>query len=225
MNIDSVFIFTLFAKTLFIFANYSYYSYYSYSFRTSSQDKLNELPPLFVANIGEISGSCGTTQSVNVDFPNPGKYVTTKKPAGPAQSQFPIAVPSNCGAAKAPAGNNPPGGVFAPGASSAAPSASPSNAAPEQQLAVPTTAPVSSKPSLAAAQPPLAPAKPVPAAPVANPQGSCAAGQVPCSETGFYCIDGTTFGQCVWGCATPMTMADGTKCEANTVTWAMRLLM
>ncbi|KAF1811472.1 hypothetical protein P152DRAFT_380896, partial [Eremomyces bilateralis CBS 781.70] len=42
---------------------------------TGGQDKLNELPLLFVANIGEISGSCGTTQSVNVDFPNPGKYV------------------------------------------------------------------------------------------------------------------------------------------------------
>ncbi|KAF1813865.1 hypothetical protein P152DRAFT_394073, partial [Eremomyces bilateralis CBS 781.70] len=42
---------------------------------SGGKDKLDELPSLFVANIGSVSGSCETEQLKNVEFPDPGKYV------------------------------------------------------------------------------------------------------------------------------------------------------
>ena len=49
---------------------------------------------------------------------------------------------------------------------------------------------------------------------VANSSGSsssgmCQDGAVPCSSSGFFCINETTFGECAFGCAVSMQMSAG----------------
>lgn len=51
--------------------------------------------------------------------------------------------------------------------------------------------------------------------------GNCATGQVACTAEGFYCIDSNTYGECAFGCATPMQMAAGTQCMNNAVSDAV----
>ena len=51
--------------------------------------------------------------------------------------------------------------------------------------------------------------------------GSCATGQVACTAQGFYCIDSNTFGECAFGCATPMQVAAGTQCVDNAISDAV----
>lgn len=87
------------------------------------------------------------------------------------------------------------GGVFAPGASSAG--------------AAPTTLATSTSPA-AASQ-----------AGTGAISGACATGQVACTAQGFYCIDNSTYGECAYGCATPMQMAAGTQCNNNAVAYAV----
>ncbi|TID23129.1 hypothetical protein E2P81_ATG02246 [Venturia nashicola] len=112
-----------------------------------------------------------------------------------------------------------PGGVFAPGASAAVAS----GGAPTATSVVATTFVTAASPAAAspAASTPAAsaPAAASPPATDSSPatSGSCRSGQVTCTASGFYCIDASTFGQCAFGCATPMKMSSGTDCSNGAV--------
>jgi len=177
-----------------------------------TQDTLSTLPELFTANIGSVSQGCTTTESHNLNFPNPGNYVTTDSPLN-----FPLMAPVQCAAGVATgAGVAAPtatgkAGTFAEGPSTTAvPASVPTTLATQPAPAV-ATAPASA-PSAVAAQP-AAPASPASA-------GSCSTGQVACSASGFYCIDSTHFAMCAFGCATPMAVAAGTSCTDNAIGFA-----
>jgi hypothetical protein len=43
---------------------------------------------------------------------------------------------------------------------------------------------------------------------------------VPCSSSGFFCINETTFGECMFGCAVPMQMSAGTACLGDAIAFA-----
>ena len=247
---------------------------------SGGQNQLSELPAMMAANIGN---GCATTETTNVDFPDPGKYVVKEETfnfptklavgaacgtgsgsasitamayiGGPNQVlQTGLPAPDTVGGANPPDGNaggaggaatpatstadsggasatvastpatttatagsgsgsSPSGGVFAPGASSAA-----------------TTLATST--SSAAASP--AAATPAAASPAAagtgtsggsgsssgSGSGSCASGSVACSASGFYCISASTFGMCNYGCAIPMQVAAGTQCEDGAIAFA-----
>jgi hypothetical protein len=221
---------------------------------TGGTNSMGSLPSMFVANLAGIN-QCTTTENFNLDFPNPGSYVTKEAtlnyplkapggtcPAGagsanvPASgsSAAPAAVPvassaapaASYPAASAPAASSPaasapaasnPGGVFAPGASSApaagAPTATSYIATTFITAAAPSAAPAAASPAA------VSPAAASPAAPAAA--GACLTGQVACSASGFYCIDAMTFGECAFGCATPMKMSDGTNCNNGGVIYAV----
>jgi len=59
---------------------------------------MSELPNMFVGNLASID-TCPTTESVNLAFPNPGKYLTTKMPAASTAHKYPFAKPSGAGCA------------------------------------------------------------------------------------------------------------------------------
>jgi hypothetical protein len=111
--------------------------------------EMADFPSMFVANMADIE-SCPTTEAVNVKFPFPGKYVTTKLPSGPdskTASTYPIAVPTgaNCAQDGALVGGGGPapthGGSAAPGPSHSAPapSAQPSGSGSPSGIATLTT--------------------------------------------------------------------------------------
>jgi len=50
--------------------------------------------------------------------------------------------------------------------------------------------------------------------------GICQDGTVPCSVSGFFCINETTFGECSFGCAVPMQMSAGTACLDDAIAYA-----
>ncbi|KAH9809323.1 hypothetical protein Tdes44962_MAKER06184 [Teratosphaeria destructans] len=63
--------------------------------------EMEEFPTMFVANLESVD-TCPTTQSVDLQFPFAGKYVTTKKPSGEAAKTavtFPMSTPSGAGCA------------------------------------------------------------------------------------------------------------------------------
>jgi hypothetical protein len=181
-----------------------------------TQDTLNTLPELFTANIGSVSQGCATTESHNLNFPNPGSYVTTDSPLN-----FPLMAPVGCaagvatGTGVAAPSSTATAGTFAEGANSSAVPV----AAPTTLATVP--APAASTPTVAPAAPSsVAPQPAAPASPASAGTGSCATGQVTCSASGFYCIDATHFGMCAFGCATPMEVAAGTGCTDNAIGYA-----
>ena len=53
----------------------------SASFELTARDV--DLPDMFLANIGSVSGGCGTTESTDVLFPDPGKSVQKGGGEGP----------------------------------------------------------------------------------------------------------------------------------------------
>ncbi|KAF1986543.1 lytic polysaccharide monooxygenase [Aulographum hederae CBS 113979] len=63
---------------------------------SGGKDKIDTLPNMFVANLAAVD-SCPTTESMNVQFPNPGKYVTTMETPAGAQKTFALAVPTGAG--------------------------------------------------------------------------------------------------------------------------------
>lgn len=184
---------------------------------SGGQDKLDSLPTMFVANLASIN-SCKTTEQTNLQFPDPGKNLITASPLNyPAQA--PVGCPGGSGSGStpaskggaAPAGSAPAttsapaanqGGVFAPGA------------AGPTTMATSASAAAAPGPSAAAAASP--PAAAPPAAPAAA-DGSCQNGAVPCTASGFYCVDTTHYGMCNFGCAIPMSMAAGTQCTNGAV--------
>jgi len=184
-----------------------------------TQDTLNTLPQIFTANIGSVSGGCATTENFNLNFPNPGKYATTDSPLN-----FPLKAPAGCsagagtgnGVAVAPSTPSSTGnaGTFAESPNTAtAAVAAPTTLATQPAPAAATTAAAAPVASPSTVAPQVAP-------PASSGSGSCAAGQVTCSASGFYCIDSTHFGMCAFGCATPMAVAGGTSCTANAIGYA-----
>jgi hypothetical protein len=191
---------------------------------SGGQNQLDSLPPLFVANLASIN-QCATSEGFNTDFPNPGKYVEKA-----ATLNYPLKAPTGngCGsgsgsgsgssgssgsgsgpsaaAPKSSAAPSNPGGVFAPGASSAA--------------ASPTTMATSAKAPAATPAAPTGGASPAESGPSTSSTGStgaCVNGAVPCTAEGFYCVDAQHYGECAFGCAVPMAMAEGTQCTNNAV--------
>lgn len=154
--------------------------------------EMDSFPDMFVANLASID-KCPTTESVNVAFPNPGSYVTTKTEHDP----YPLATPTGDGCS----------GGAAPSYASAETSASISHtsaAAPTTPSPIPT--PVASS---TASQTPVATPRPS-----IVPSGICAGKTIPCPVPGqIMCIDSSHFGICdVDFCAMPEAVAPGTQC-------------
>jgi hypothetical protein len=159
---------------------------------------------------GSGSGSASVPASGSAAAPAAAPAASSAAPVASAP-----AASAPAASAPAPAASNP-GGVFAPGASSA-PVASGAAGAPTATSYIATTFITAAAPSAAPAA--ASPAASAPAAPAAA--GACLSGQVPCTASGFYCIDALTFGECAFGCATPMKMSDGTNCNNGAVVHAV----
>lgn len=79
---------------------------------------MGSLPSMFVANLASVN-TCATTENKNVDFPNPGAYVTKENPPN-----FPLLAPvGSCGSGSGSA-NVPSTGGSGTSAAAAAPAAS-----------------------------------------------------------------------------------------------------
>jgi len=252
---------------------------------SGGQNQLSELPAMMAAN---IDNGCTTTESTNVDFPDPGKYVVKEQTfnfptklavgsacgtgsgsasvtamayIGGADQVAPTNLPApdtvgganppdgdgGAGGAASPAtstagsgdasstvastpatatatagsgsgsgsGSSPSGGVFAPGASSAA---SAPSAAGATTLATSTSG---SAATPAAASPAAAgTGTSGGSGSSGSGSGSCPSGSVACTASGFYCISATTFGECAYGCAIPMQVAAGTQCSDGAIAFA-----
>jgi len=195
---------------------------------TGGTGQIDSLPSMFTANIGN---QCSTTEDFNLQFPDPGQYVTTastlnyplKAPVGTCPSgggsgssastpstPSPPSTGSGSAHSGSPAAAAPPaaasGGAFAEGAS-------PATTLATQASAAPAAATGDSSPPPAAAPAPAAASAPAGGA----ISGSCTNGASPCSTPGFYCIDANTFGMCAFGCAVPQQVAAGTTCVGNAI--------
>lgn len=197
-----------------------------------SDDYYNSLPDMFVAN---IPGKCTTGNGV-LEFPNPGTSVETgdtvtsgaigtcdsglngSEGAGSSSGGSSSGSGSGSGssAAASPAASTPAagastpaaGGVFAPGASSAA---SYSATSLVSVVVTQTAAAGVSTPAVAAT-----PASP--AAPAGTPASSGECSGTPCTENGsIVCIDSDSFGLCNNGCAVKQSLASGTSCSNGTI--------
>ncbi|EMC93960.1 hypothetical protein BAUCODRAFT_216599 [Baudoinia panamericana UAMH 10762] len=208
--------------------------------------EMSELPTMFVANLGSVN-QCPTTQSVDLLFPNPGKYVTTKKPSGAAASTaitFPMATPSGTGC------NNDGGSGSGPAAQSSAAPAAPSSAAYSAPSAAQSAslsqatgaassvagnaavtvttmatitgqasyAPVASYAASSAAASSAAYSAPASGSGSSTPSGSCRNGALPCSSDGAVVCMGSQWGLCNHGCAVPEPLAPGTSCSNGLIT-------
>ncbi|KAM3417827.1 hypothetical protein BST61_g6052 [Cercospora zeina] len=101
------------------------------NFTGGDGSEVDDFPQIFVANQAGF-GECPTTENVNVKFPNPGKYVTTKTEGG----KYSLAVPTGPGCGSGGSGSSPadptPAAPAAPTATTApaAPTAPPAPPAP-----------------------------------------------------------------------------------------------
>ena len=173
--------------------------------------EMNEFPTMFVANMENIN-SCPTTESVNVQFPYPGKYVTTKTAVKGATSAYPLVKPTGSGCANDGA---PSGGV---GRSGPAPSPSQSSRHVSPSTAPAYSATGASKMSSAPAT--FSAPAPLPTAGGSeSSSGSCPDSKVPCTSPGsVICIDSGKFGLCdIDNCAVPQPLAAGTHCIGGQV--------
>ncbi|KAF2163608.1 lytic polysaccharide monooxygenase [Zasmidium cellare ATCC 36951] len=155
------------------------------------------IPDMFVGNLASVN-QCPTKESINLKFPKPGKYATTKTEGSP----YPLALPTGQGCA---------GGGGDGGGSSADPPAQTSSAA----AAPPSQAPAPSQPA-PSSQAPAPSAAPAPS----QGAGICTDGTVPCPTPGqIICIGTTKFGTCdIDHCAVPQAVAPGTTCKAGKIT-------
>jgi hypothetical protein len=208
---------------------------------SGTQDTLNALPDMAIFNIPS-KNSCGTKETFDVAFPNPGKYVTTGTP-------YNSAPPTGCGvqvaSTGAPAGSS--NGTY----SAAAQSSAPTSAAAQSptatsfmtytQTSTVTVGGASSSPSAGifgeGSNGNLTNSNPTPPAPasmstsVLASAGSAATGtpagganSMACSNSGaLMCSpDGTMQGLCNFGTALMMPVAAGTKCVSGQITFAKR---
>ena len=125
----------------------------------SGTNDLSGNPDMFVANVGAAGGGCGTTETSDVQFPNPGKDVVVSPGAK-------LAPPTNCAAAPAPkAGGDTPA---PPAAGSSAPAPPASSGAPAASSGAP--------PASSGAPPASTGAPPAPGAPKEAPAPAPAGG-------------------------------------------------
>jgi len=191
------------------------------------QAAFNALPDMFVANIGT---GCGTQDSSDVKFPNPGDSVETL--AGSTTSA--LKDPTGCAAgAGKPTGASGAGSGSGSGATTAAGSAvTPAPQASSAPASSPALsggvfATVASSAGAGASSAPQASAPAAPSAPASQASsaatpastgttggaGAMAAGTACTTEGMWNCIGGTSFQQCasgVWSAAQPV--AGGTTC-------------
>lgn len=196
--------------------------------------EMDGFPSMFVANLASVD-TCATVENTVLQFPFPGKYVTTKTAAS-ATKTYPIALPActdNGAPAKAAAGS-----ASGSGSSPSPPPISTSAAAVVTGSSVPSTSqaasagvfktqqassfltvvmpassassPVSSSPVHASAPVRVTPIASASAAPVSG-SSSCASPAQPCTGV-FMCFSATQFGLCNHGCALPQAVAAGTQC-------------
>lgn len=200
------------------------------------QTAFNALPNMFTANIGN---GCGTADSTDVLFPNPGDSV---EQLGLATSSA-LAKPTGASCAAAVAGAASGGSS---GGSSAAAAAPATTKAATQASSAPVgtntalsggvfaTVPISSAatqatsaPAVVASQPAASPAPPAASTPVASASTPASTGTTgsdsamtagtACTTEGMWnCVGGTSFQQCAsgtWSVVQPL--AAGTSCTAG----------
>lgn len=162
-------------------------------FTGGDSSEMQNFPAMFVANLASVD-KCPTTESINVLFPQPGKYVTTKTENDP----YPLATPSGDGCS----------GGAAPHYVSAQPSPLPPTSA-----AAPRPAPT----PVASYTPVQTPAATSPALPI--PSGVCTDGTISCPKPGqIICVDSAHFGICDLDfCAVPVAVAPGTVCKNGAI--------
>ncbi|KAF2727105.1 hypothetical protein EJ04DRAFT_479594 [Polyplosphaeria fusca] len=160
----------------------------------------------FVEGKAASGGGCDAIAKLamgngNMNAPSDGTPSDGNSPSAPASSE-PAAAPSS-------AAPSNPGGVFAPGASSAAPAPSVVPTTLATQPAAPPAAPTSA----AASQAPVGTGAPAP------PAATGAPGQyIDCSENGkMICVSATEYAICNWGKALVQPMAAGTDCVEGAV--------
>lgn len=178
----------------------------------------NALPDMFVANIGT---GCGTQDSTDLLFPNPGNSVEQN---GLATSALATPTGSACGAKIAGAsptagsGSAPPassasglpGGVFATVAPLAPAQSPPAAVSPQVQSAPPASSPT------AASQPASSSPSTQPSTGISGSGGVFAAGTACSTEGEWNCVGGTSFQQCASGTwSVVQQLAAGTKCTAG----------
>lgn len=168
--------------------------------------EMSSLPAMFVANLASVD-KCPTTESMNVNFPSPGKYRMTKTEHDP----YPLALPTGDGCSGG--GAAPPAAPPAAAPSSApAPTSAPASSAPAKPTTpIPVPAPVASTTA------PQIPASTL--QPSFVPSGKCAGKTVPCPIPGqVVCIDSSRFGICdIDFCALPEAVAPGTMCSNGVI--------
>lgn len=197
---------------------------------------LSALPDMFVVNLPNTE--CKSTEGEDFNYPDPGQSVVVGSSANVRNTLTGTgcARQNKLGAGNgqigSPSESSPnPGGVFAPGASSApvaAPSvpAAPSYAAPTTPAAAPTT-PAAAKPTVAPSTPSVTPEQPTYDAPKApdnsndtnNPTTPVSDGDcTPCTNDGaVVCIGTNQFGLCNRGCAVAQDLALGMACTNGVV--------
>ncbi|KAG9602118.1 hypothetical protein KCU77_g3392, partial [Aureobasidium melanogenum] len=203
----------------------------------SDDATMSDFPDMFTANMGALSDYRQTSEDVNVKFPDPGKYVTTKTAftstytsAGAVYTissakAFPLAVPS----VYVSGGSTYTSALGSSGAAPTSYAAGPGSYAASSPASSPATAPTSyaAAPSPYAAVPTLATiasAVPMPsgtgyAGSSNSTSGACSGGKVSCPTPGqVICVDENTFGLCdIDYCAVPQAVAAGTTCSNNVV--------
>lgn len=203
----------------------------------SDDATMDDFPNMWTANMGALSDYRSTSENVNVKFPDPGKYVTTKTAftstytsAGAVYTissakAFPLAVPSVYVSGKSTytsaigsSGAAPTSYAAGPGSYAATSPASSPAAAPTSYAAAPP--PYTAVPTLATS----VSAVPMPsgtgyAGSSNSTSGACSGGKVSCPIPGqVICIDENTFGLCdIDYCAVPQAVAAGTTCSNNVV--------
>ncbi|KAG4440590.1 hypothetical protein IFR05_003907 [Cadophora sp. M221] len=196
------------------------------------QAAFSALPDMFVAN---INNGCGTQDSTDLLFPNPGDSVEqdgqatstalatpTGSSCGKAVAGKPTATAgSGSGATSAAASSKPttaaaglPGGVFA---TVPAPAASQATQAPVASDPVVSAAPIATAPSFApVASPVVSPvAAPAPSSGTSTGSGTAQVAGSACTTEGMWnCIGGTSFQQCGSGTwSVVQQLAAGTSCS------------
>jgi hypothetical protein len=224
----------------------------------SDDSAFNELPDMFVANIGEgctspqnfatkfpnpgqdvmkgatddtkdPTGSCGATGSAPADPSSPAGGQPSASPSAPNDGQYSAAPTSPAGGASSTAptsvaGGEPSplpsngGGVFAPGASSAAsvaPSAAPTVPGTSTTLVTVTASPTA--PSPAAPTVPAGTGSPATPSTPSTPSAGGSSGA--CTENGSVVCNGTDqFGLCNNGEVVWQAVAAGTQCTNGSIT-------
>lgn len=199
---------------------------------SSNTDDFNKLPDMEIYNIAVGGTTCITPESADMQYQNPGSS-TTKVGSGPFTTASCKAEKAGSGAAATPAaggdssasgaaasspadpapaaattGTGNPGGVFAPGASSA-PAESPAASSPAAE------SPAASSP--AGGAPAASPAPPAASgSPSSTGSGSCQAGWQPCTTEGVSCLSATQMINCANGCGYVTDLSTtGTTCDAS----------